>query len=35
MKDARLRARVYAREHGEDAPEISGWQWWPEAVATP
>ncbi|HST24439.1 MAG TPA: phosphoketolase family protein [Gaiellaceae bacterium] len=25
MVDARLRARAYARENGEDAPEISGW----------
>jgi len=25
MVDARLRARAYAREHGEDPPEISGW----------
>jgi xylulose-5-phosphate/fructose-6-phosphate phosphoketolase len=27
MEDARLRARTYAREHGEDAPEVSGWTW--------
>jgi xylulose-5-phosphate/fructose-6-phosphate phosphoketolase len=27
MADARLRARAYTREHGEDAPEISGWAW--------
>jgi xylulose-5-phosphate/fructose-6-phosphate phosphoketolase len=27
MVDARLRARAYTREHGEDAPEISGWTW--------
>jgi xylulose-5-phosphate/fructose-6-phosphate phosphoketolase len=32
MADARLRARAYAREHGEDAPEVSGWTW-PESVA--
>jgi xylulose-5-phosphate/fructose-6-phosphate phosphoketolase len=32
MVDARLRARAYAREHGEDAPEVSGWTW-PESVA--
>jgi xylulose-5-phosphate/fructose-6-phosphate phosphoketolase len=25
MTDARLRARAYTREHGEDMPEISGW----------
>jgi len=30
--DARLRARAYAREHGEDAPEIGGWRWRPEAA---
>jgi xylulose-5-phosphate/fructose-6-phosphate phosphoketolase len=27
MEDARLRARAYTREHGEDAPEVSGWTW--------
>ena len=27
MEDARLRARAYAREHGEDTPEVSGWTW--------
>jgi xylulose-5-phosphate/fructose-6-phosphate phosphoketolase len=27
LVDARLRARAYAREHGEDPPEISGWTW--------
>jgi xylulose-5-phosphate/fructose-6-phosphate phosphoketolase len=27
MSDARLRARAYTREHGEDAPEISDWVW--------
>jgi xylulose-5-phosphate/fructose-6-phosphate phosphoketolase len=27
MSDARLRARAYTREHGEDQPEISGWAW--------
>jgi xylulose-5-phosphate/fructose-6-phosphate phosphoketolase len=32
MADARLRARAYTREHGEDAPEISGWTW-PHATA--
>jgi xylulose-5-phosphate/fructose-6-phosphate phosphoketolase len=30
MVDARLEARRYTREHGEDAPAISGWTW-PEA----
>ena len=27
MSDARLAARAYTREHGEDDPEISGWSW--------
>jgi xylulose-5-phosphate/fructose-6-phosphate phosphoketolase len=27
MSDARLRARAYTREHGEDAPEIRDWVW--------
>jgi len=27
MSDARLAARAYTREHGEDVPEISGWSW--------
>jgi xylulose-5-phosphate/fructose-6-phosphate phosphoketolase len=27
LVDARLRARAYTREHGEDAPEIRGWAW--------
>jgi xylulose-5-phosphate/fructose-6-phosphate phosphoketolase len=31
MEDARLRARAYAREHGEDAPELADWRWRPEA----
>jgi xylulose-5-phosphate/fructose-6-phosphate phosphoketolase len=35
MEDARLRARAYAREHGEDAPEVSEWRWSPEAAASP
>ncbi|HVS85037.1 MAG TPA: phosphoketolase family protein [Gaiellaceae bacterium] len=33
MVDARLRARAYAREHGEDDPAIAGWRWQPEAAA--
>jgi xylulose-5-phosphate/fructose-6-phosphate phosphoketolase len=35
MVDARLRARAYAREHGEDDPEVAGWTWRPEAAAAP
>jgi xylulose-5-phosphate/fructose-6-phosphate phosphoketolase len=31
MEDARLRARAYAREHGEDATEVAEWRWQPEA----
>jgi xylulose-5-phosphate/fructose-6-phosphate phosphoketolase len=27
MSDARLTARAWTREHGEDQPEISGWSW--------
>ncbi|HVV59526.1 MAG TPA: phosphoketolase family protein [Gaiellaceae bacterium] len=27
MEDARLRARAYTREHGEDDPAITGWAW--------
>ena len=29
MVDARLKARSYGREHGEDSPEIAGWRWDP------
>jgi xylulose-5-phosphate/fructose-6-phosphate phosphoketolase len=29
MADARLAARHYTREHGEDDPQISGWKWGP------
>jgi xylulose-5-phosphate/fructose-6-phosphate phosphoketolase len=35
MEDARLRARAYGREHGEDDPDIAGWSWQPEATAAP
>jgi xylulose-5-phosphate/fructose-6-phosphate phosphoketolase len=35
MVDTRLRARAYAREHGEDAPEIGGWVWQPESEVAP
>ena len=27
MQDARLRARAYAREYGEDDPEVAGFTW--------
>jgi xylulose-5-phosphate/fructose-6-phosphate phosphoketolase len=27
MEEARLRARAWTREHGEDDPDISGWTW--------
>ena len=27
MEDARLRAHAYAREHGEDSPEVAEWRW--------
>jgi xylulose-5-phosphate/fructose-6-phosphate phosphoketolase len=27
MQDARLAARTYTRQHGEDAPEIADWGW--------
>ncbi|WP_202637874.1 phosphoketolase family protein [Bailinhaonella thermotolerans] len=27
MADERLRKRLYTREHGEDAPDIVGWNW--------
>jgi xylulose-5-phosphate/fructose-6-phosphate phosphoketolase len=27
MVDARLAARIYTREHGEDDPKIAGWTW--------
>jgi xylulose-5-phosphate/fructose-6-phosphate phosphoketolase len=35
MVDARTRARLYTREHGEDAPEVSGWVWQPESPTNP
>ncbi len=34
MADARLRARAYTREFGEDAPEIRNWTW-PAAATSP
>ncbi|MET0885348.1 MAG: phosphoketolase, partial [Mycetocola sp.] len=27
MQDARLHARQYTRDHGEDVPEVANWQW--------
>jgi xylulose-5-phosphate/fructose-6-phosphate phosphoketolase len=27
MEEARLQARAWTREHGEDHPDISGWSW--------
>jgi xylulose-5-phosphate/fructose-6-phosphate phosphoketolase len=27
MEDARLTARAYTRQYGEDDPAISGWKW--------
>jgi xylulose-5-phosphate/fructose-6-phosphate phosphoketolase len=35
MVDARLLARAYARERGEDAPEVAGWTWRPESALAP
>ncbi|TDW30545.1 phosphoketolase family protein [Cryobacterium psychrophilum] len=37
MQDARLLARQYTRDHGEDAPEVADWAWGqaPEAAAEP
>ena len=34
MEDARLRARAYTREHGEDDPEIRDWTWPSSAVSS-
>jgi len=27
MQDARLMARQYTRDHGEDLPEVNDWSW--------
>jgi xylulose-5-phosphate/fructose-6-phosphate phosphoketolase len=27
MADARLTARAYTREHGDDIPEVRDWTW--------
>jgi xylulose-5-phosphate/fructose-6-phosphate phosphoketolase len=29
MQDARLRARQYTRDHGEDIPDVVNWAWGP------
>jgi xylulose-5-phosphate/fructose-6-phosphate phosphoketolase len=29
MVDARVRARAWTREHGEDIPEVASWRWTP------
>jgi xylulose-5-phosphate/fructose-6-phosphate phosphoketolase len=33
MVDARLRARQYTRDHGDDIPEVRDWVW-PDAGET-
>jgi xylulose-5-phosphate/fructose-6-phosphate phosphoketolase len=33
MTDARLRCRLYTREHGDDAPDVRDWTW-PDASGT-
>ena len=35
LVDARLSARAHAREHGEDPPDIAGWEWQPESEVAP
>ena len=35
MSDARLAARRYTREHGEDDPSIAGWTWSPTEPTAP
>jgi xylulose-5-phosphate/fructose-6-phosphate phosphoketolase len=35
MADARLAARLYTREHGEDDPAIAGWTWSPVEPLSP
>jgi xylulose-5-phosphate/fructose-6-phosphate phosphoketolase len=32
MQDARVEARLYTREHGEDLPEVENWTWADSAV---
>jgi xylulose-5-phosphate/fructose-6-phosphate phosphoketolase len=33
MSDARIRARAYTREHGDDPPEVREWTWLGSAPA--
>jgi len=35
MQDARMRARLYTREHGADIPEVVDWIWQPSATGEP
>ncbi len=35
MVDTRQSCRDYTREHGEDDPRITGWQWTPESETAP
>jgi len=35
MQDARLRARQYTRDHGEDLPEVTDWVWAGNDAAAP
>jgi xylulose-5-phosphate/fructose-6-phosphate phosphoketolase len=35
MQDARLRARQYTRDHGEDIPEVTDWVWAGNDAAAP
>jgi xylulose-5-phosphate/fructose-6-phosphate phosphoketolase len=34
MQDARVRARAYTREHGDDIPEVTDWAWTTGTLAT-
>jgi phosphoketolase len=35
MTDARVRARAWTREHGEDIPEVANWTWGGATAAQP
>ncbi|WP_460947054.1 phosphoketolase family protein [Okibacterium endophyticum] len=35
MQDARMRARAYTREHGEDIPVVANWSWQPSVTGEP